>query len=350
MYEQVEKPKENKSRANANAVAQKKSNTKQSFGFVDNRPAALQLKNMRDQTAVAPNTLDFPIAQLKQAEIDVVQDDMIGRDGRVTNTIFQQDTITWLGGLYSESIEQSLGKKVEKKDRTGQMYIDAKPIYTEKVSTALGSNRDNVRYKKLLGDTLSSMNSRALLQWLTTNATTSDECMYLHMGDRIEGGIDNGVTTFHPTLLGNDPDAKGAGTLIFDAGNKSLNVTNESGHFKPDGVHADTLNKFGEILGRDVSVNGNLRVEEEVQLPDADLERVDSTSSQYDETSQGSINSRFSMGEMSERDLVDFDDFEEAPAPRRGKNKFMPTKARTRKTVMGVGTTRSGLTYNVDWP
>jgi len=37
MYEQVEKPKENISRAVANSVALKKSNGKQGFGFVDNR-------------------------------------------------------------------------------------------------------------------------------------------------------------------------------------------------------------------------------------------------------------------------------------------------------------------------
>ncbi|NRD74766.1 hypothetical protein HQQ94_16385 [Shewanella sp. VB17] len=37
MYEQIEKPKENKSRAVANSVAQKKSNGKQGVGFVDNR-------------------------------------------------------------------------------------------------------------------------------------------------------------------------------------------------------------------------------------------------------------------------------------------------------------------------
>ena len=37
MYSQVEKPKENKSRAVANSVTQKKSNVKQGFGFVDNR-------------------------------------------------------------------------------------------------------------------------------------------------------------------------------------------------------------------------------------------------------------------------------------------------------------------------
>lgn len=37
MFEQVEKPKENKSRAVANSVTQKKSGVKQDFGFVDNR-------------------------------------------------------------------------------------------------------------------------------------------------------------------------------------------------------------------------------------------------------------------------------------------------------------------------
>ena len=40
MYVQREKPKENKSKAIANSVAQKESNVKQGFGFVDNRPEA----------------------------------------------------------------------------------------------------------------------------------------------------------------------------------------------------------------------------------------------------------------------------------------------------------------------
>ncbi|MCK5229980.1 MAG: hypothetical protein KAR13_06925 [Desulfobulbaceae bacterium] len=43
MYAQVEKPKESKSRAVANAVTQKKSAGERSFGFVDNRTQSLQL-------------------------------------------------------------------------------------------------------------------------------------------------------------------------------------------------------------------------------------------------------------------------------------------------------------------
>lgn len=48
MYAQVEKPKENKVRAVANSVAQKKSNVKQGFGFVDNRPEAVVQRKLRE--------------------------------------------------------------------------------------------------------------------------------------------------------------------------------------------------------------------------------------------------------------------------------------------------------------
>lgn len=47
MYAQVEKPKENKSRAIANSVAQKKSNMKQGFGFEDNRPEAIAQRKLQ---------------------------------------------------------------------------------------------------------------------------------------------------------------------------------------------------------------------------------------------------------------------------------------------------------------
>lgn len=49
MYAQIEKPKENKSRAVANSVAQKKSNVKEGFGFVDNRPEAVVQRRMQNQ-------------------------------------------------------------------------------------------------------------------------------------------------------------------------------------------------------------------------------------------------------------------------------------------------------------
>jgi hypothetical protein len=48
MYDQVEKSKENKSRAVANSVAQKKSKVKQGFGFVDNRPEAVAQRKLQE--------------------------------------------------------------------------------------------------------------------------------------------------------------------------------------------------------------------------------------------------------------------------------------------------------------
>ncbi len=49
MYEQVEKPKENKSVSLANSVALKKSNTNQGFGFVDNRPESIAQRKQGDR-------------------------------------------------------------------------------------------------------------------------------------------------------------------------------------------------------------------------------------------------------------------------------------------------------------
>lgn len=47
MYTQVEKTKENKSRATANSAVQKKNNVKQSVGFVDNRPEAIAQRKLQ---------------------------------------------------------------------------------------------------------------------------------------------------------------------------------------------------------------------------------------------------------------------------------------------------------------
>ena len=52
MYEQIEKPKENKSRAAANSVAQKNSNGKQAFGFVDNRNVGVAQRIVIQRVAV----------------------------------------------------------------------------------------------------------------------------------------------------------------------------------------------------------------------------------------------------------------------------------------------------------
>ncbi|MCK5013315.1 MAG: hypothetical protein KAS66_05820 [Candidatus Omnitrophica bacterium] len=48
MYEQIEKPKENKSRPVGHSIVQKKSKGKHSFGFVDNRPEAITQRKLQE--------------------------------------------------------------------------------------------------------------------------------------------------------------------------------------------------------------------------------------------------------------------------------------------------------------
>lgn len=60
MYAQVEKTKENKSSAVANSVRQKKSNTKQGFGFVDNWPEAIAQRRLLDSKNIASKQVTPP--------------------------------------------------------------------------------------------------------------------------------------------------------------------------------------------------------------------------------------------------------------------------------------------------
>ncbi len=53
MYAQGEKPKENKSRAVANSVAQNKGNAKQGFGFVDNRSEAIVQRKLQEMDSLS---------------------------------------------------------------------------------------------------------------------------------------------------------------------------------------------------------------------------------------------------------------------------------------------------------
>ncbi len=67
MYAQVEKPKENKSRAVANSVAQKKNTVKPGFGFVNNRPEAVVQRTLQER---ANNSLQTKQASQLQAMAD----------------------------------------------------------------------------------------------------------------------------------------------------------------------------------------------------------------------------------------------------------------------------------------
>lgn len=82
MYAQVEKPKENKSRAAANAVAQKKSDVKQGFGFVDNRPETVAQRILQK---IANNNSQVATTQLKPKNIKDTHTLNVDNAGLITN-------------------------------------------------------------------------------------------------------------------------------------------------------------------------------------------------------------------------------------------------------------------------
>lgn len=74
MYAQVEKPKENQSRAVANTAAQKKSNVKQGFGFVDNRPEVVAQRKLQEMTNKSPQaTLISSLLQRNKGDLSPLQ-------------------------------------------------------------------------------------------------------------------------------------------------------------------------------------------------------------------------------------------------------------------------------------
>ncbi|MZI92908.1 hypothetical protein F9817_06825 [Vibrio sp. CAIM 722] len=77
MYEQVEKPKENKSRAVDHSVAQKKNQMNQSYGFVDNRPELIlqqrlkgKLKTSNVQNGIQNQSFIIQRNQFEQLKVE----------------------------------------------------------------------------------------------------------------------------------------------------------------------------------------------------------------------------------------------------------------------------------------
>ncbi|HEX8920353.1 MAG TPA: DUF4157 domain-containing protein [Pyrinomonadaceae bacterium] len=100
------------------------------------------------------------------------------------------------------------------------------------------ANRDTVpiHYKQIRNQPLKS--AQGLRSWL---GTETEEYMYVHEGTQIYTGDrkTEAEKLPHPTLVGGDPDAKGAGTM--KQVGKTITITNESGHFRPPKVSSDTV-------------------------------------------------------------------------------------------------------------
>ncbi|GEM_PF-6969716 len=114
MYEQVEKPKENKSRAVANSIVQEKNYEKQGVGFVDNRPEAiLQRKKQRmtnGTSQVMRNLPDISLADITGA--NALQMKAFDITEIVSSAQSQQNTFQ-LKGVIQRMVPNNLDENTE---------------------------------------------------------------------------------------------------------------------------------------------------------------------------------------------------------------------------------------------
>ncbi len=105
MYAQIEKSKENKSRAVANSVAQKKSNLKQGFGFVDNRSEVIAQRKFQN---VANHTSQETIQKMSKSVIQLAEPE----DSSNVIRIYFPDTYRFYGKALIEQVCTEKGLRV----------------------------------------------------------------------------------------------------------------------------------------------------------------------------------------------------------------------------------------------
>jgi hypothetical protein len=119
MYAQENKSKENKSRAAANNVGQKKSNVKQSFGFVDNRPEAVAQRQLQEiaknitgakQTQKSGVRSNIVMQLVRVDELPAIYNSFntYFRDLALSKVKFKQALISYIHGKYPSVITRGV--------------------------------------------------------------------------------------------------------------------------------------------------------------------------------------------------------------------------------------------------
>jgi hypothetical protein len=162
-----------------------------------------------------------------------------------------------------DHVAADLNHKQQRRLFTGKTlnWWDALPDATKTPASTNGAasvaaGRENVDYEQLRNTTLKS--AQGLFTWLGTDA---EEYMYVHSDNNIYTGGRDREKLPHPTLVGGDPDATCAGTMLLDNSKKKITVTNESGHFRPKSVPSETLEFVRSILPKPAKGKRGYKVE-----------------------------------------------------------------------------------------
>jgi hypothetical protein len=141
MYAEKEKAIDNKSRAVANSVVQKKSNVKQGYGFIDNRPEVVAQGKFQREIAVNQRIIQFSWPRTLNAQFaeQLVREVMIEKGIEYSNEIGQPyiDRV-----MYDDEDHTTL---------TGWGSRDAILIYLRNVITEEAEEAEEVEYNQVTG-------------------------------------------------------------------------------------------------------------------------------------------------------------------------------------------------------
>ncbi|MFM2485204.1 hypothetical protein [Celerinatantimonas yamalensis] len=146
MYEQVEKPKENKSSAVANSVAQKKGSVKQGFGLVDNRPESVIQRRVQtlaidsisqsfqkrvNNEALDSSTTEKEVFQRKvivndtEKDIDAILDDVVAKtQGRIQGWLVSYMTAVKATKYLNDNLRGHISSLLVKYDTENRSFED----------------------------------------------------------------------------------------------------------------------------------------------------------------------------------------------------------------------------------
>ena len=252
MYAQKEIPKENKSRAVANSVAQKKNKVMFS-SFMDSREEAIAQRKMNkiirsiskenmDSTQFEKenNSKEKMVKQLYKVPDDHIRADLRHED---SHSLFWEQTI--------EDIEERLGGKISTAFSNVQLEKAVRECRDE----------NKMDYNQLRKRKVSS--EKQITSFL--NERPEDEHMYVLDNDEHHVAIrSDGVKLPHPTLVGGDPDVDCAGTMRWGIDGTVI-VDDGSGHFRPGGARP-AENKLNKIMNKTAKKNFKKKIKKGKRL------------------------------------------------------------------------------------
>jgi len=295
MYEHKEKSKENKSRAIANSVAQRKNSMKQGFGLVDNRPVLLmQQLSMRNAGGKGPSQME--LGQVMNSEnMDQAAEHPIIQRAKKTNEEINDD---FMEEIKSKTIKIKGSRKatgfgkyngVKKQGPHGPSHV-ANNVFAEMVKYKNGDLNKILRTK--LAPSPAQVNAQIKKlqeEYWKTNPVTSGEKI-IHRGKRksflkpykrkFDKGDVHGVMEMKPGQTTHMMSGSYTKAEIAGKGERATNATDDlyavskvaKGDDFPDGIKnfdIEGATAFEAKLGKDQFRNMSKVLEEDPDYSDA---------------------------------------------------------------------------------